>query len=265
MARERATEPLILYAFTIAGHGLAADHQASLEERFRKEEAKFPSFIRTRSLECLHAGVVQQFIESPGFGVGRMMIHRPAPFRLERERQEAPPAIPQPSPPYSPADLAPAPLQVASEPDLLAAHDDNTLDFLNPVDFGYIRDRDHVAGFRPHQFHDNPKAPECWRVNRLELVGILKHDEPVVYLSANFPRMDELREAPARPLDGFERESLAKLRRGEDLIVQETPQQMRMLGSIRALHQCLDCHGVQRGELLGAFSYQLSPEALPSK
>ena len=77
--------------------------------------------------------------------------------------------------------------------------------------------------------------------------------------------MDELSEAAARPLDGFEREALAKLRRGEDLIVQEAPQQMRMLGSIRAVHQCLDCHSVQRGELLGAFSYRLASDESPAK
>jgi hypothetical protein len=31
-----------------------------------------------------------------------------------------------------------------------------------------------------------------------------------------------------------------------------------MLGSLRAAKQCLDCHNVQRGELLGAFSYRLT-------
>ena len=37
----------------------------------------------------------------------------------------------------------------------------------------------------------------------------------------------------------------AGLRRGEDLMVQESPGQMRMLGSIRAVPQCLRCHGVE--------------------
>jgi hypothetical protein len=76
----------------------------------------------------------------------------------------------------------------------------------------------------------------------------------------NFPRMDELSQAATRPLDGFEKEALARLQRGEDLLVQEAPMQMRMLGSLRAARQCLRCHQVQRGELLGAFSYQMSPQ-----
>jgi hypothetical protein len=235
----------------------AAARLAHLEARVKKEEEQFSSFVRTQSLERLHAGVVQQFIDSPGFGVGRM-IHRPAPFRLERERQEESP-IPQPIPAYPPADLAPAPLRLASELDLLTAHEDNTVDFLNPVGFGYVQDREHVAGFRPHQFRNQPQAPQRWRVGRLELVGLRKYAEPVVYQSANFPRMDELSQAPTRPLDAFEKEALARLRRGEDLMVQEASQQMRILGSIRAVPQCRSCHRVQGGELLGAFSYQLSP------
>jgi hypothetical protein len=242
----------------------AAARLAHLEERVKKEESQFSSSIRTQSLERLHAGVVQQFIDSPGFGEGRMMALRPAPFRLEHKRPEESP-IPQPTPAYSPADLAPAPLLPTSEFDFLTAHEDNTIDFLNPGGFGYIQDREHVAGFRPHQFRNPPQAPQRWRVGRLELVGLLKYAEPAVYLSANFPRMDELSEAPTRPLDAFEKEALARLRRGEDPIVQESSQKMRMLGSIRAVPQCLRCHRVQGGELLGAFSYQLSPEEHPSK
>ena len=241
-----------------------AERLTTLESRMWQAEQNYDSFVRTRSLELLHAGMVRQFIDSPGFGVGRMM-GRTNPFRLRRERQTGPlPPTPQPTPPYTPADLAPAPVQVAPGFDFLMAHDDNTLDFLNPVDFGYIRDRDHVAGFRPHQFHDNPKAPPRWRVTRLELVGLLKYDEPEVYLSADLPRMDELSQAPARPPDAFEREALVKLRDGEDLVVQEALRQMRMLGSIRAAYQCLRCHDVRRGELLGAFSYRLSPEEPPA-
>ena len=31
-----------------------------------------------------------------------------------------------------------------------------------------------------------------------------------------------------------------------------------MAHALRAAKQCLDCHNVQRGELLGAFSYRLT-------
>ena len=89
----------------------------------------------------------------------------------------------------------------------------------------------------------------------------MKYDEPVVYLSDYLPKMDELRDAPTRPLDSFEQQALAALRGGEDLMVQDGPDRMRMLGSLRAAKQCRRCHGVERGELLGAFSYRLVREA----
>jgi hypothetical protein len=69
--------------------------------------------------------------------------------------------------------------------------------------------------------------------------------------------MDELRNAPTRSLDSFESESLRALQAGEDLKVQHEKDAIRMLGSIRAAKQCLQCHEVERGDLLGAFSYKL--------
>ena len=142
------------------------------------------------------------------------------------------------------------------------AHERNFLSFLDPFNFGYVRDRDHVVGFRPHQFRKEADAPQRWKVERLELVGLLKYDDPVVYLSENLPAMDELRDAPTRPLDTFESEALAKLRRGEDLMVQDHPDHMRVLGSIHAVKQCVRCHHAERGDLLGAFSYRLARETV---
>jgi hypothetical protein len=79
----------------------------------------------------------------------------------------------------------------------------------------------------------------------------------VVYVSENLPRMEELRGAPTRPLDGFEASALEKLRRGEALLVADAPGGVRMLGALRSVKQCVDCHGGERGDLLGAFSYTL--------
>jgi hypothetical protein len=76
----------------------------------------------------------------------------------------------------------------------------------------------------------------------------------VAYVSANLPRMEELRDAPTRPLDPFEVVGLEALRGGKDLFARGTDKQARMLGAIRATRQCLQCHG---GDLLGAFSYTL--------
>jgi hypothetical protein len=231
-----------------------ADHLNRLEKHFESIEL---TSGRRRSLEHLHAGVVKQFIDSNGFGVARMG-NKASPYYLER-RDESP-WLRQPAESSPSADYDIGSLQSTRDAKLLGAHEYNTFDFLNAGEFGYARDREHVAGFRPHQFRRAPDVPERWQVRRLELVGLLKYDEPVVYLSSYFPRMDELSRAPTRPLDGFETEALEMLRRGEDLTVRESPRHLRMLGSIRAVEQCLRCHRVRRGELLGAFSYQLERE-----
>ena len=85
--------------------------------------------------------------------------------------------------------------------------------------------------------------------------------EPVAYRSEHLPRMDELRDAPTRPLNTFEQQALAELRRGQDIEIGTTPDRIRLLGSIRAVKHCLSCHDVERGELLGAFSYTLFRES----
>ncbi len=141
-------------------------------------------------------------------------------------------------------------------------------DFLNPDGFGLaIEPPLNVMGFVEHGFHYSPTASleerERWTIVRLELVSLLKFDTPRVYVLDHLPRMDQLSSdnAPTRPLDAFESEALAKLRHDEDVVVKSAGDDYRMLGSLRAAKQCLDCHSVQRGELLGAFSYSLRHEA----
>ena len=41
------------------------------------------------------------------------------------------------------------------------------------------------------------------------------------------------------------------------MFVRETSEGVRMLGAIRSVEQCMKCHGGERGDLLGAFSYSL--------
>jgi hypothetical protein len=97
----------------------------------------------------------------------------------------------------------------------------------------------------------------AWRVQTLELVGLLLRDEPQVYNSDQLPRMDQLPGAATRALDRFERIALNDLRRGEDLFITQGEEGVRMLGAVRSTKQCVGCHGGDRGDLLGAFSYAL--------
>jgi len=97
------------------------------------------------------------------------------------------------------------------------------------------------------------------------LVSLLKSDQPRVYLSRNLPNMKELDGAPMRALNEFEKNSLQKLRDGEHLVVESSNAEIRMLGGIRTANQCVECHRVQRGYLLGAFTYTLRPTASSTK
>ena len=111
--------------------------------------------------------------------------------------------------------------------------DQGTLDFANPETFGYIKDRQHVAGFEPHRFSEVPDGKEGWKVQTLDLVGLLLEPEPRVYVSDKLPSMENVRAVPTRPLDKFESVGLLTLRDGEDLWIAREGNAARMIGAIR--------------------------------
>jgi len=243
------------------------DHLKLMEDRI---DSDYKVSYRAAYLKDLHAGFVTQFVNAPGFGVGRrirpsdraIQIENPKPIPVSDYDYSDKPVADSRTESSGPQEKGVAgPLDV-DEAKLGDLHANGLFDFINPRGFGYIQSRDLVAGFQTHRFSTMPKleAPLRWIIQDLELVSLLKHDEPVAYVSKHLPRMDELREAKTRPLDAFERDALEVLRRGEDLKVQNAPRDIRMLGSIRAVKQCLQCHEVERGDLLGAFSYRLRPE-----
>jgi hypothetical protein len=143
---------------------------------------------------------------------------------------------------------------------LLSLHQGRVVDFVNADNFGFMKDRRHVAGFQEHQISQTPTPSEPWTLQTLDLIGVALHEEPVAYVSEYLPRMDELRAAPTRSLDDFEAAGLTALERGEELFVRDRGGERRMLGAIRAARQCLACHGDERGDLLGAFSYRLTQD-----
>jgi hypothetical protein len=216
------------------------------------------------------------FIDNPGFGNARM-VRRPDDWVLASPLGQKPPPL-QPGPrvtsTWSPGELERPP--ASDIPFLGSIYEDSVSDFVFAAGFGYVKDRRHVAGFLPHQFREVPSltagterqnnielssgianAAHRWKVRTLDLVGLLLHDAPVVYVSNELPRMDKLRGAPTRPLDKFETLGLSVLHRGEDLFTSRDGKNLRMLGAIYSTRQCVTCHGCERGDLLGAFSYTL--------
>jgi hypothetical protein len=214
---------------------------------------------RMNSLHYIHASVVEQFVNSRGFGAARN-FSAPSLDALDiREwdwdqiRRRGPEG---PVRPYdSPAGVS------AANGELWGLHERGAVDFTNPVGFGYVRDREHVAGFVPHRMRERPDPDPAnltrWSVQSVQLVSLLKFGVPRVYVSNELPAMDRVQESNTRSLDAFEEAKLGSLRQGEDVAVERNGDAIRLLGSLRATKQCLKCHDAERGDLLGAFSYHL--------
>lgn len=242
--------------------------QASQERLVEMEGALGnPRFnFRNRMLKQLHEGAVADFINSPSFGVARML--RASPRYLKAD-DDPPVALPSPEPAADRAlsaddsageqepDIEPEKLHTLRD-DTWQMHVNSLRSFANQDGWGYVVDREHVAGFQSHRLGSKPEPG--WDISlqlvRLELVSLMKFETPRVYVSEYLPRMDELDEARTRELDRFESQALESLLGGEDIVDEPKRNRLRMLGSLRALTQCIECHEVERGTLLGAFSYE---------
>ena len=100
-----------------------------------------------------------------------------------------------------------------------------------------------------------------YAIDRLELVGLLKHSAPVVYTPVRHTgrAADDFR---GRALTPFETRALAALRAGTDIEVgAATPSgTLELVGALRGDGSCLKCHKDKKaGDLLGAFTYRLRP------
>jgi hypothetical protein len=236
------------------GTGAAALNPAA-EARLSAIEARItedPNPHRDGQLRRLHEDAVGLFVNSPGFGVSRMFLPAEWNMRFGLRRD------PMPLQPgarsvgvWSPGDSK-WPIDV--DEDLLGSLlEDSVFDFVNSRGFGYARDRRHVAGFEAHRFSGIPRPKSRWKVQTIELVSLLLHDPPEVYVSDHLPQMEAMHATPTRPLDRFARFGLETLKRGEDLFITESGEGLRMLGAIRNAGKCIVCHGGRRGDLLGAF------------
>ena len=213
-------------------------------------------------LKTLHENSFTLFVDSPGFGYVR--LYDPTWWDPDFHQQPSQMVVPQPNlrdhPAWSLADLG-RPLSLDSTSQILLL-DDSVLKFATD---GYVKDRRNVAGFIPHGFHSVPQSPYQWKVASIELMSLLMHPEPVVYISKNLPRMSDRGRGSTRPLDSFETYALGRIRQGEYLVTSPTSDEtrIRMLGAIYSIKRCVKCHGGKRGDLLGAFSYDLELDLPP--
>lgn len=250
-----------------------------------------------RALAQVHEEFVADFVAQPGVGRTRMpgmKLLRKESFYDEAEgvRLDVPPERMRQPDTLEPKTLSAGRSHFADEPpsaesrlretmaglttsiprrdELKSLHDHNIANFVPLYSLGGV-DRDMQArGFEAHAFRLAPMEWEGesrlpgWRLSRLELVSLLKHRPPAVYVSDHLPAMEELRTAPTRPLMRFESDAIARLAKGDDLATHVTEEgELAMVGSIRAIEDCRECHRVPVGGLLGAFTYRLKPISPP--
>jgi hypothetical protein len=252
---------------------------AEAQERLDQRDKQFDQMrrggrpwmnLRRASLVQLHGSEVEKFVAREGFGLERMPT--PSPSFLEN------PPVPQLALPSAEIDpphgepIARVPYSAADAGAAAGLHVNSESIFLAADRMGFAKDRQHVAGFGGHAFSQHPRLgdgdgwpsepQEHWAVRRMELVSLLKHDKPQVYVSAELPRMDKIDNTPLRDLGEFETGALAKLQAGEDVVTRASLNRIEMLGALRAAKSCLECHSVERGQLLGAFSYSLVRDPL---
>ena len=236
--------------------------------------------LRRAALVELHGSEVQKFVAREGFGFARMPSPTPSNLELPPIPQLALPSAeidpPQGDPiarvPNSAAEAAGAVSDLPTNVKLSGLHANSESIFLEKGRMGYAKDVDNVAGFSAHAFSRLPRLSEQdswyaepqehWAMRRMELVSLLKHDKPQVYVSDELPRLDKEGKTPVRDLGGFEADALTKLQAGEDVVTHATLNRIHMLGALRASKACLECHSVEHGQLLGAFSYTLVRDPL---
>jgi hypothetical protein len=245
-------------------------------------------FDRVRALSALHQLEVQKFVTNPGFGNMRLVMRRnpttepPTADWSEADRGESV-RLPAAGEFFTPGPDKKGPT-LPSVLALAGFHTSVAHEFARPDSWGLVKDRTQVAGFQPHAVeflpdwhvrqrfdHEHPTRDkagrvtgypviERWSVRRVELIGLLMHDAPVVYLNeeGKLPTMAAAPEAKTRELTDFEGGGLKDLAAGKEVVaVDAATNHVRMVGAIRMAGACLKCHEGKKGDLLGAFTYDL--------
>jgi hypothetical protein len=219
-----------------------------------QDELKFGQYYfgHAWALEQLHENAASHFARAAGFGIMRMpSVRSELVQRTPRRALDLP--VPVALAPFS-----------AEDPKFTKVHRTVAGRFIERDRVGYIRNRGEVAGFESHRLAELPGTElpdgrQNWQIVRLELVSLLRHDEPRVYVAESMPAMDQLEGVPTRALTEIEGRALPQLVSQKDVVVDVAENRIAMVGALRAATACLQCHEGERGKLLGAFSYELVP------
>jgi len=214
---------------------------------------------RRQRLEELHAETIEKFVKAPGFGYARRIIIRndefetPEKSRIYLARDAGKLATREiPLPDRSLWDKRKDELAKLKEL-LRQAQQANNGAASSPEKVAETEDES-----QPVEVVTTEPQWDEWEVSDWELVSLMKHDPPVAYASSDLQKMHRLRAFATRPLDKLEKGALAKLHKGEPLIIDNGINAIRVMGSVLARAKCIKCHRDKKvGDLLGAFSYEL--------
>ncbi len=125
------------------------------------------------------------------------------------------------------------------------------------------------VGFNKHAVRQMPKlgavstvsssssvAKNPWKLRSIELLGMVEHEGPVVYLNESLPDLHDKTNIKTRKLEPWEELGVQALLAGETVVSESYNDKLYVLGAIRNGTSCLQCHDQPRGALLGAFSYR---------
>lgn len=196
------------------------------------------------SLERLHTEALAHFHADPKNGFYRMA---PVYQKVVKEWK---------TPWFSVGELDHA-QPIPFQKDMERIHQGAVKDFLTPRSADQEQPAPTFAIVFDEKKYDRTK--KVWEAKNIDLIGLVKHPEPVVYVSEKItPNMTRQDTPPTRMLDEFELGGLAMLHKGENLFARSSDGVIRLLGAVRTEAECVSCHREKKeGDLLGAFSYTL--------
>jgi hypothetical protein len=196
--------------------------------------AEEPTKAEMTALAGLHRQAVMLFIERNGFGFSRMMPRIDDVLGPPKSQGATSVAVPE------------DPMAIRAGADGKGAH------------FSFTR----AVGRAAHL--PAPAPGKAWVEKEVQLVGLVKHPDPVVYLTGG-AAMIEGKDVKTRRPDAFEAKALEVIRGGGELVqAEKRGETLRAVSGVYAGRQCAKCHE-RPGEMLGAFSYRLAVEDAPAK
>lgn len=202
-----------------------------------------PPQVLANTLERLHQEALAHFLADPKNGFYRMM---PVFEKVVKDWK---------TPTFSSGELdedQPMPFLK----DMERIHQGTVKDFLS---FEPLKPARRPVRFGTDENAKYDRSKKVWEAKSIDLVGLIKHEMPVVYVSDLTAAAGEQRKGlRIRDLDDFELAGLDAFREGKNLHARSRQGVIRLLGSVRADATCLKCHeDKKQGDLLGAFSYVL--------